>query len=190
MAYASGDVKDCLIWCDNDDKVELEYWFNVNGMQIDFREFIEENAQTEDSLDTPLRTEIFQNEIMETKRFNLAFFQDSKKLNERLASMTDRLRINLGIQVGILLLLFTLVIVLYSCWKIKKLSNKIMESIISLYETLYEVQAQRLGNEGGIIELHYKKSSKELNELQKVFIKVVKTTNIADASMYGKMTKE
>ena len=139
FAYSSNENKDfCFVRCEQE-KVDLEYWFNVNGMEIDFREFIEENAQPEDSFNTLLRTEFFQNKVMETKRFNLAFFQDSKELNERITSMTMKLLTNLSIQVGIFLLLFTLVIVLYSCWKVRLLSDKIMGDIIRIYETLYEV---------------------------------------------------
>ena len=93
FVYASSDASSdadnvCYIYCDRD-KVELEYWFNVNGMEIDFREFIEENPPSEDGLNTPLRTELFQNKVMETKRVNLAFFQDSKVIKNRLDSMTD-----------------------------------------------------------------------------------------------------
>ena len=89
FAYASSDASNvCFIYCERD-KVELEYWFNVNGMEIDFREFIEENPLLEDGINTPSRTELFQNKVMETKRFNLAFFQDSKVIKNRLDSMTD-----------------------------------------------------------------------------------------------------
>ena len=89
FAYASSDANNvCLIYCEQD-KVELEYWFNVNGMEIDFREFIEENPLSEDGFNSPLRTELFQNKVMETKRFNLAFFQDSKGIKDRLDSMTN-----------------------------------------------------------------------------------------------------
>ena len=97
---------------------------------------------------------------------------------------------NLGSEVAIFLGLFTVFFIFISMCRVGKLAYKITQNIIQLYETLYEVQVRRNGNEGGVIELSYKASSRELNDLQNTFNKIVKTTNIADATMHDKMTEE
>ena len=73
---------------DQREEVELEYWFNINGMVIAFREFKDQSEHNADRLeDAPLKTEAARSVIKESKFFNLAFFQDAEDLNKRIDDM-------------------------------------------------------------------------------------------------------
>ena len=63
-------------------------------------------------------------------------------------------------------------------------------NIISLYETLSEIQVERKGKHKGAVELSYKETSRELNELHLTFNRVARTINLASQSMKERLTEE
>lgn len=59
--------------------------------------------------------------------------------------------------------------------------------IVQLYETLYEIASER--RQDGVVELEYRESSKELNELHLTFNRVAKTLNLASRSMKAQLNE-
>ena len=59
-----------------------------------------------------------------------------------------------------------------------KISNKLTEEVILLFETLEEILDQYA--ESGNMELSFRSTCKELNELHLTFNQVTKTINIAN----------
>ena len=64
------------------------------------------------------------------------------------------------------------------------------DNIVHLYETLYQISSDRKEKKGAV-ELSYKETSKELNELHLTFNRVARTINLASKSMKTtKLTEE
>ena len=91
-------------------------------------------------------------------------------------------------QVLIIVLLATLGFVILGLMRVRVLARKMTLQIINLYETLYEIASER--KRDGAVELSFKESSKELNELHLTFNRVARTINLASQSMMAQLTEE
>lgn len=119
----------------------------------------------------------------------MAFFQDSSKLNGRISTINNQLFRDVFYEVLIIFLVVTALLILIALFRVKKLATKITQNIINLYETLYEISGERKGKRGAV-ELSYKPTSKELNELHLTFNRVARTINLASKTMADRMTEE
>ena len=119
----------------------------------------------------------------------MAFLQDGRELNERISNSTDQLVQEVLIQVTIIISIITVLLIIAAVWRVKRLAFKMTANIISLYETLYEINIERKGKKGAV-ELSYKETSKELNELHLTFNRVARTINLASETMKEKLTEE
>lgn len=86
-------------------------------------------------------------------------------------------------------LIFTILIILLAVFRVKRLAFKMTDNIINLYETLYEISTEQKGKKGAV-ELSYKETSKELNELHLTFNRVARTITLATQSMATDLNEE
>ena len=70
----------------------------------------------------------------------------------------------------------------------KRIANKTTSQIIHLYETLYQIADDT--KRKGAVELSYKPSCKEINELHLTFNRVARTINLASSSITQQVTEE
>ena len=87
------------------------------------------------------------------------------------------------------MLLATTLLIILSLMRVKRLAKKMTAQIIYLYETLYQINADRK-KQTGAVELSFKPSNKELNELHLTFNRVARTINLATQSMSDLVTEE
>ena len=78
----------------------------------------------------------------------------------------------------IVILVATFFFVILAVLRVKRLAKKMTSSIITLYETLYEIQSEQKDKKR-TVELSYRETSKELNELHLTFNRVARTINLA-----------
>ena len=120
-------------------------------------------------------------EIVSTKKMKLAFFIDGKNI----ATIVEKLKAKLVKDVFYIVLMAVLLastlMIILAVTRVKRLSIKMTAQIIYLYETLYQISSDR--KRKGAVELSFKQSSKELNELHLTFNKVARTINLATQSM-------
>jgi hypothetical protein len=79
------------------------------------------------------------------------------------------------------MLVFSTMMIILAFYRMKRLSGKMTAQIIYLYETLYQIASNH--ERKGAVELSFKQSSKELNELHLTFNRVARTINLASQSM-------
>ena len=83
-----------------------------------------------------MENEQTQSRIAESKYFKLAFFQDSKELNERIDVMSNKLIKGVLLEVLVAFVAFTVVMILFGISRANSVSHKMTSDIIHLYETL------------------------------------------------------
>lgn len=84
-------------------------------------------------------------------------------------------------QVSMVILLASVLMIIIGVMRVKRLAIKMTAQIIHLYETLYQIASDRTRK--GAVELSFKHTSKELNELHLTFNKVARTINLASLTM-------
>ena len=126
--------------------------------------------------------------MVEKKVLKLAYFIEGTKLAERISSLNDLLIKDVFYQVLIVTLLATTLLIILGVMRVKRLSKKMTAQIIYLYETLYQISNDH--KRKGAVELSYKDSSKELNELHLTFNRVARTINLATQSMAVQESEE
>ena len=86
--------------------------------------------------------------------------------------------------------LLTTLLIILAVFRVKRLSKKMTYNIIHLYETLYEMSGELKANKKKeTVELSYRETSKELNELHLTFNRVARTINLATQSMATDQTE-
>ena len=80
----------------------------------------------------------------------------------------------------------TVILSLFLIFRIKEIAKKMTDKIIWVYETLENVISIRKTGDDSEIQLVYKASSMEINELQLNFNKVAKTLSLATSSIDNK----
>ena len=119
----------------------------------------------------------------------MAFFQDGEEIANKVKTITDKLIKDVFMEILIVVCGVTLGLIILGFFRVRRLAYKMTASIINLYETLHEISGARKGMKGAV-ELSYKSTSKELNELHLTFNRVARTINLASKSMATKMTEE
>lgn len=113
-----------------------------------------------------------------------AFFINGKDLAISVTDTASNLRNQVFTQVIAWVTIISVIIVIGALHRIKRVSYKMTAQIISLYETLYMISSDR-SNRGGAVELTFKPSNKELNDLHLAFNKTARTINLATQSISG-----
>lgn len=86
--------------------------------------------------------------------------------------------------------LLTTLLIILAVFRVKRLSKKMTYNIINLYETLYEMSGElKASKKTETVELSYRETSKELNELHLTFNRVARTINLATQSMATDQTE-
>ena len=119
----------------------------------------------------------------------LAFFTDGTKIAAAINDLKDSLVKNVFFSVLMVVLLASTLLIILGVMRVKRLAFKMTAQIIHLYETLYQI-AQDRKNKRGAVELSFKHTSKELNELHLTFNRVARTINLATQSMKHLTTEE
>ena len=101
------------------------------------------------------------------------FFDGTEALERGLAKEAQLKYIVLS-KVSIPIIIVTICFMICGIYQIKDRSEKITRGIITLYETLEDIQNQKQGTAKTV--LSFKKSALELNELHRTFNKVARTT--------------
>ena len=120
------------------------------------------------------------------KKMRQAFFFDGTDLLRQEEETRDALLRHLFLNTVLVLLNVTVILSLFLLFRIKEIAKKMTDKIIWVYETLERVTRTRRRDDTGAIQLLYKASSLEINELQLNFNKVAKTLSLADSSTDNK----
>lgn len=112
----------------------------------------------------------------------LAFFIEGSEITEQINFLLDKLVKDVFFEVSIVVLLAIVILMTLGILRVKRLAVKMTAQIINLYETLYQIASDSKRKEGAV-ELSFKRSCKELNELQLTFNRVARTINLATKSM-------
>lgn len=99
--------------------------------------------------------------------------------------MHDKLFRKLFLNTLLILLNITVILSLLLIFRIKEIARKMTHKIIWVYQTLEDVIKKRKANEGRI-QLVYKATSSEINELQLNFNKIAKTLSLAEKTIDNK----
>ena len=100
--------------------------------------------------------------------------------------MHNKLFRTLFLNTILVLLNITVIMSLLLIFRIKEIARKMTHKIIWVYETLEGVLAQHRADKSNKIQLVYKASSMEINELQLNFNKVATTLSLADRTIDNK----
>ena len=105
------------------------------------------------------------------------------EIGEKIVKVQDKLIKDVYYPVIVVLLLASSLLIILGVFRANGLAKKMTHNIIFLYETLYEISSEQKGGKKGAVELSYKDTSKELNELHLTFNRVVRTINLASQSI-------
>ena len=100
--------------------------------------------------------------------------------------MHNKLFRTLFLNTILFLLNITVIMSLLLIFRIKEIARKMTHKIIWVYETLEGILAQHRADKSNKIQLVYKASSMEINELQLNFNKVATTLSLADRTIDNK----
>ena len=128
--------------------------------------------------------EVDQSNVVDTKVMKIAFFIEGTKIAEQIQSLNDTLVKEIFYKVMLVVLLLTILFVIIASLRATNLATRMTAQIIHLYETLYEIASDQ--NRHGCVELSFKQTSQELNELHLTFNRVARTMNLASLSMQDK----
>ena len=112
------------------------------------------------------------------------------EIGEQIVKVQDKLIKDVFYPVIVVLFLASSLLIILGVFRANELAKKMTQNIIFLYETLYEISSEQKGGKKGAVELSYKDTSKELNELHLTFNRVVRTMNLASQSISTIQTKE
>ena len=115
------------------------------------------------------------------------FFDGTEALKQALEKERDLKYIVLS-KVSIPIIIVTICFMWCGVYQIKDRSEKITRGIITLYETLEDIQNQKDGTAKTV--LSFKKSALELNELHLTFNKVARTTMLTSGKNSDETEKE
>ena len=115
--------------------------------------------------------------------FNLLIYGVGSKYDIINLFVQDKLIKDVYYPVIVVLLLASSLLIILGVFRANGLAKKMTHNIIFLYETLYEISSEQKGGKKGAVELSYKDTSKELNELHLTFNRVVRTINLASQSI-------
>ena len=160
----------------------MVFWFTINDFTVDFREF----KLTEP--DQKAYSEQPQPPILNTKVMKLAFFIKGTELVDKINELHQMLVKGVFMQVLYVVIVATLLLILVGVLRVKRLAVKTTAQVIHLLETLYQISSEREAN--GAVQLSFKETSLELNELHLTFNRVARTVNLATCSMSDQLTEE
>ena len=160
---------------------DLTLFYVVESTFVDFRKF--EMDPPPGKQETYYATEVAnpKETIADYKNLKLAFFIEGSEMAKRINDLNEVLIRDVSYQAMIVTLLATTLLIILGVMRVKRLSQKMTAQIIYLYETLYQISND--SKRKGAVELSYKDSSKELNELHLTFNRVARTMALATQSM-------
>ena len=172
---------------DSDEILRQQYWFDVEPILVHFREQTDRgmDAAPYDSLEAATRSK-----VVEEKQYYLAFFLNGTEFGKTIVKVQDKLIKDVFYPVIVVLFLASSLLIILGVFRASSLAKTMTQNIILLYETLYEISSEQKGGKKGAVELSYKDTSRELNELHLTFNRVVRTTNLASQSISTNLTKE
>ena len=115
---------------------------------------------------------------MGSKEMHLAFFIEGTKISEQINFLLDKLVKDVFFEVSMIVVLATVLLIILGVMRVRRLAFKMTAQIIHLYETLYQIANDSQRKEGAV-ELSFKATSKELNELNLTFNRVARTLKLA-----------
>ena len=86
--------------------------------------------------------------------------------------------------------IFIMFFIILGVWRIDRLAFKMTNQIIALYETLFQINMNRKNKKKAVMQLSFKYSSKEINQLHLTFNAVARTLNLASMSLKKTMSDE
>ena len=120
---------------------------------------------------------------LENKLVKLAFFVNGFTIIKKKDELNDALVKEVFDQVLYSFIIGTTILIILGVLRVKRLAKKMTAQIIFLYETLYQIASDR--KRKGAVELSFKHTCKELNELHLTFNRVARTINLPSQSMSG-----
>ena len=117
----------------------------------------------------------------------LAFFVDGERYARKIIALSQSLENNVFYEVLIVILCATVLLVVIGILRARRIAFKMTAQIIHLYETLYQIAEAK---KEGAVELSFRETSKELNELHLTFNRVARTINLATESLQAQVTDE
>ena len=120
---------------------------------------------------------------LENKLVKLAFFVNGFTIIKKKDELNDALVKEVFDQVLYSFIIGTTILIILGVLRVKQLAKKMTAQIIFLYETLYQIASDR--KRKGAVELSFKHTCKELNELHLTFNRVARTINLPSQSMSG-----
>ena len=126
---------------------------------------------------------VSQTKSPEKKLMRLAFFVNGSGIIKKISEMNDALVNDVFDKVLYSFIIGTAILIILGVIRAKRLAIKMTAQIIFLYETLYQIAYDR--KKKGAVELSFKHTCKELNELHLTFNRVARTINLPSQSMSG-----
>ena len=120
---------------------------------------------------------------LENKLVKLAFFVNGFTIIKKKDELNDALVKEVFDQVLYSFIIGTTILIILGVLRVKRLAKKMTAQILFLYETLYQIASDR--KRKGAVELSFKHTCKELNELHLTFNRVARTINLPSQSMSG-----
>ena len=160
--------------------------FAVNDVVVNYKEVMRTDIDDRGYSDAD---SVNSESIVGEKKMKLAFFIDGEKILDAIHDTNMGLFKSVFYEVLMVVLLCTLILVILGVMRVKRLAYKMTAQIIHLYETLYQIAQDRKDKQAAV-ELSFKRTSKELNELHLTFNRVCRTINLASQSMSDIVTEE
>ena len=166
--------------CDNliEDGEGLTYLYVVNDVEFNFPE-VSLSMEPHDSIES-LEAASRENSITRIAKF--AYFSEGKKVIDCGKDTIEGLKVEITAVLLVWYSIIAIVFIILGTLAAKDRSKKITGGIVSLYETLREIQI-RLDADSRQTELSYKPQSREINALNKKFNEIVKTSLISKTDL-------
>jgi len=144
---------------------ELTYWFTVSDVVIDIYKLAPMDPYNFSAIKSP-----------EKKLLKVAFFVNGSSIIKQINELNDALVKEVFDQALYAFMIGTAILIVLGVLRVKRLAYKMTAQIIFLYETLYQIASDR--KRKGAVELSFKHTCKELNELHLTFNRVARTINL------------